>query len=193
MSPPPPPFLIETGKIIIDLSTENYDKSPSNRVKVQPKVSLPFFFYTYMKQSFNNRPKCLPRAHLCPQPCLTNSIFLKIIPLVKIRPHYTVWIITFCSGGISGSVNLLHILIRCSGAHTRPARTGGCALPSAPLSSSPEKRAARWRFITPLSTRFCQVIRQALDKYVSLIPSPGRLPQFVFLLDCANYMMHQRN
>lgn len=49
------------------------------------------------------------------------------------------------------------------------------------------------RFIAPLSARFCQVIRQALDKYVSLIPSPGRLPQFVFLLDGANYMMHQRN
>lgn len=47
--------------------------------------------------------------------------------------------------------------------------------------------------LLPHSLRFCQVIRQALDKYISLIPSPGRLPQFVFLLDGANYMMHQRN
>lgn len=140
---PPLQFLIETGKINIlfrkpDLLRESYCKSPSNTAKMQPKVSLPFFFYTLMKQSFNKRPKCLSRAHLCPQLCLTNSIFLKIFPLVKIRPHYTVWIITFCSGGISGSVNLLHILIRCSGAHPPSALTGGCALPS----PSPETRAA---------------------------------------------------
>lgn len=45
-----PQFLIERGKINIffhkpDLSAENYYKSPFNTVKVQPKVSLTFFFF----------------------------------------------------------------------------------------------------------------------------------------------------
>lgn len=32
--------------------------------------------------------------------------------------------------------------------------------------------------LPPLSVSFCQVIRQALDKYIVLIPNPGRVPQF---------------
>lgn len=60
-------------------------------------------------------------------------------------------------------------------------------------SHSVEMRTVNWRFITLLSVRFCQVIRQALDKYISLIPNPGRLPQIVSFLDGANYMMHQCN
>lgn len=53
---PPQQFLIEKGKNNIlfrkpDLLRENYCKSPSNTAKMQPKVSLPFFFFLHLDEA----------------------------------------------------------------------------------------------------------------------------------------------